>query len=876
MDTPRVENRINRVAFQVALGARNGLFRSIRHGVVGLAAAGLSACLLVVGPAGAVDLASVNNNGAPGNSSSNGVATNGDGSIVVFYSNADNLVPADTNQVRDVFLRDRNTHTTERVSVSSSGEQANGASHATGSSPVVSADGQVVAFYSDATNLVADDTNHQSDVFVRRRGSAAVTERVSVATDGTEGNGPSVNPSISADGRFVAFQSRASNLVPDDTNNAADIFVRDTCISNGTAVPSCTPSTERVCDVQPNAYSFSPSISANPDDPSLDGRFVAFTSAATNLGGTSDPDTNGALDIFVCDRTTGQIERVSLGEGGVQGNGDSILPAISGNGLVVGFKSLATNLVPNDTNGVVDVFVRDRAANTTERISVNIVGGNANDFSFPPTLNVDGRFVGFGSYATNLVTGDSNTTSDVFVRDRQIGVTKQADVNDSGEEANAGSPDVVPALSSDGKLIGFVSFATNLVPVNTNQMSNVFAAVNPFYGPGMCPDGTCPDGLVCVRGSCVTPTPTRTASRTPTPPPTATATKTPTPTATFMPCTTDEQCPQGKHCRTGFCKIERPCDDTDPAVDRTQCRVREACINDLCECGGDCNLDGYVLVNEVNRAVQILGGAPLSQCPAADTDGKGGVMANEVMLAVINLAEGCVQEGQPLIFAHDRGGMVTFTVGSVSGSPGQDANVTIGMSGGGGDLAAAQLDLLFDPTVLDVGDPRSACTKDPRLSQDVLVVTTPDDPAPDGKRRLRLFVGDVTAPITPFADGAIATCTFHINSGAAAVPATLAADRLNASDARGNVFGSQAVSGGVSILIATPTPVPAPTPAAACPGDCDGDGEVFVNEVTVAVRILAGEVPLSECPAADADGDGEVFVTDVTRAVLSLGHGCPQ
>ena len=156
-------------------------------------------------------------------------------------------------------------------------------------------------------------------------------------------------------------------------------------------------------------------------------------------------------------------------------------------------------------------------------------------------------------------------------------------------------------------------------------------------------------------------------------------------------------------------------------------------------------------------------------------------------------------------------------------------------------------------------------------------VTMPDDPpAPDGMRRLRLFIGDLTTPIATFADGGIATCTFRIKSAAIAAPVKLAADRLNVGDARGDTFGSQAVSGGVSILIATPTPVPAPTPGVACPGDCDGDGEVFVNEVTMAVRILAGDAPLSECPAADADGDGEVLVTDVTRAALSLGLGCPQ
>jgi hypothetical protein len=104
----------------------------------------------------------------------------------------------------------------------------------------------------------------------------------------------------------------------------------------------------------------------------------------------------------------------------------------------------------------------------------------------------------------------------------------------------------------------------------------------------------------------------------------------------------------------------------------------------------------------------------------------------------------------------------------------------------------------------------------------------------------------------------------------------LAADRLNVGDARGNVFGSQAVSGGVSILVPAPTAGPGSGSGVTCPGDCDGDGEVFVNEVTLAVRVLAGVTPLSACPAADADGDGEVFVSDVTRAVLSLGMGCGQ
>ncbi|HJW12164.1 MAG TPA: hypothetical protein VJ598_10275, partial [Albitalea sp.] len=316
-----------------------------------------------------VELVSVNMVGSSGNATSSGVAANFDGSFVAFYSNATDLVHGDTNQVRDVFLRDRVNGTTERVSLNSMGEQANDASHATGFPPAIDADGQIVAFYSDASNLVPDDTNDQSDVFVRLR-STGKTERVSLSTAGQQGNGPSLNPSINGDGQLVAFQSRASNLVPNDQNGLSDIFVRDR--GNST--------TERVCDtVEPNGFSSAPSISAN-------GRFVAFTSAATNLV-PGMPDVNGQLDIFVCDRTTGAIDLASVSTEGIQGNGDSILPAISEDGRFVAFKSLASNLVPDDRNNVVDVFVRDRVAHTTERVSVNFLGRDANDASFPPSIS---------------------------------------------------------------------------------------------------------------------------------------------------------------------------------------------------------------------------------------------------------------------------------------------------------------------------------------------------------------------------------------------------------------------------------------------------------------------------------------------------------
>ncbi|HVM96814.1 MAG TPA: hypothetical protein VMT89_10510, partial [Candidatus Acidoferrales bacterium] len=191
-----------------------------------------------------IRLLSVNAATTSGNGASNGVAVSSDGTVGAFYSDATDLVPSDTNQARDVFVRDANAGTMERVSVSSSGSQANGPSHLAGGRVAVSGDGDVVAFYSLATNLVTGDTNQQPDVFVRVR-SLGVTQRVSVASDGTQGDGASVLPSISSDGRLIAFQSEADNLVPGDTNHVADIFVHD----------RITGLTERVCNLQGNKSS---------------------------------------------------------------------------------------------------------------------------------------------------------------------------------------------------------------------------------------------------------------------------------------------------------------------------------------------------------------------------------------------------------------------------------------------------------------------------------------------------------------------------------------------------------------------------------------------------------------------------------------------
>jgi len=502
---------------------------------------GIGASQSPFGPA--IELVSVSIFGTSGNDASSGVAVNADGNFVVFWSDATNLIPMDREGLRDVFERKRLLpQTTQRMSVNSAGVAANADSHAQGGAPAVNGDGQLVAFYSTATNLVPTDTNGQTDVFLRQVGSST-TELISVSSNGTQGNGPSLYPSISADGRFVAFQSEATNLAPGDTNAMADIYVRDR-VSN---------TTERLCPaIEGNGFAITPAISA-------DGNVVAFASNSTNL---VPVDTNRRIDIFVCDRRNGMIDIISINDAGEPGNGDSILPAIDLDGSLVAFKSTATNLVPNDFNGVVDVFARDRTAMHTERISVNTNGGDANDASFPPSVDYNGRFVAFGSAANNLVPNDFNSVSSVFVRDRMNGVTFLVDVNERGEQANNGTPDIPPGVSGDGRSIGFVSMASNLTPNDTNENLDVFITSNPALGCCQCPDRCemfqpegCPTDCElradseCIDATCIpfgmpTPTPTGDSTITPTETPGG---GTPTPTPTNTPCPTNLpsccQCP---------------------------------------------------------------------------------------------------------------------------------------------------------------------------------------------------------------------------------------------------------------------------------------------------------------------------------------------
>jgi Tol biopolymer transport system component len=396
---------------------------------------------------------SVSSAGVQGSGNSQVPSISSDGRCVAFASNSSDLVAGDTNFVDDVFVRDRQTGTTERVSVSSSGVQGDSYSGV----PAISADGRFVAFHSLASNLVAGDLNGLDDIFVRDRQSGT-TELASVATGGAQGNSWCGSPSISADGRFVAFESLASNLVAGDTNMHWDIFVRDRLNGTTERVSVATGGTEG------NSLSVDPALSA-------DGRCVAFQSLASNLVAN---DGNAWEDIFVRDRLSGTTEIVSVATGGGQGNFTSSGPSISADGRLVVFWGYASNLVPGDTNASADVFVHDRQSGVTERVSIATGGaqGGGDSGTLGIAISADGRCVAFQSHATNLIANDANGYGDVFVHDLQSGTTERMSVGAAGAEADDSSTDA--AISADGRFMAFQSLASNLVAGDTNLSEDVF------------------------------------------------------------------------------------------------------------------------------------------------------------------------------------------------------------------------------------------------------------------------------------------------------------------------------------------------------------------------------------------------------------------
>lgn len=422
---------------------------------------------------------SVGAGGVRANAQAFGEALSADGHFAVFSSEADNLVPGDTNGFYDVFVRDvRNGHT-ERVSVGTGGVQ--GDAFSSGGS--VSADGRYVAFSSDSDNLVPGDANGTSDVFVRDRLTGR-TERLTTGDPAQQQPGGSDSPSISWNGRYVAFASGRSDLVPGDDNGVADIFVADRWTGTTTRATVGADGTEA------DRASTQPVISA-------DGSRVGFISRAGNpLPGEGDPAEGvaaaatppeqrsaaraGAADpqiakprvypFYVRDLRAGRTTGGSVGTDGALTWANS--GSLSADGRYAVFTSNSPDVVPGDTNDEIDVFVHDLVTGRTRSASAAADGSGANGPSYDAVISADGRRVYFSSAADNLVAGDSNQAEDVFRRDLWTGTVERVSVAADGTQSSGSS--YAPAIDALGTSVLFDSDDGTLVPQDTDGHPDVF------------------------------------------------------------------------------------------------------------------------------------------------------------------------------------------------------------------------------------------------------------------------------------------------------------------------------------------------------------------------------------------------------------------
>ncbi len=374
-----------------------------------------------------------------------------DGRYVVFTSISDGLTPGDANFSQDGFLHDRTTGATSRVTLANGGGEANSGAGEIG----LSDDGRYIVFGSAASNLVAVDINAQPDVFVYDR-VANSTTIVSVATGGAQSNNLTLDPAISADGRYVVFASYADNLVAGDTNGGPDIFVHDRSSGATTRASLANGGGEGA-------------VGGGKGSISADGRYVIFDSVGANF---VSGDANGQADIFVHDRQTSATTRVSVSSGGVEGNNGSGAPAMSPDGRYTVFESVASNLVAGDTNGVSDVFLHDRLTGETRRASVASDGSEGTGASTRPDVTEDGRYVSFISASANLVPGDTNGFADAFVHDVLTGATVRVNLGVGGVEADGAVQNI--SMSAFCPHVALESTATNLVPSDANGVADVF------------------------------------------------------------------------------------------------------------------------------------------------------------------------------------------------------------------------------------------------------------------------------------------------------------------------------------------------------------------------------------------------------------------
>lgn len=329
-----------------------------------------------------------------------------------------------------------------------------GAGVAVGSTADAHGEGRFVAFVSSAAGI-GNTTGVKRQVFWRDR-LTGETVLVSANGSGTEGNGDSFAPAISADGLWVVFESYASNLVVNDANGVRDVFIWSaTAPGNGVQRISVGPGNNEA-----NAESYEPAISA-------DGKIVAFSSGASNLSaGVSGTST---INVYRRDLSTGSNTLVSSNSAGTGVGGSH--PAMSEDGNRLAFYSISTTLVNGDTNGLWDIFVYDHAQASLARVSLTATGGERNQGTesisrvVAPSISGNGRYVAFATTATNMVSGDTNAAQDVFVVDTQTGSVVRASVNSMGAQGNGDSPvgqGESVALSYDSSWIAFTTASSNL------------------------------------------------------------------------------------------------------------------------------------------------------------------------------------------------------------------------------------------------------------------------------------------------------------------------------------------------------------------------------------------------------------------------------
>lgn len=389
--------------------------------------------------------------GALGSGSSFTPSISGNGAWIAFSSIATNLVDTPVNGQEQVYLRNRLDGTTILVSAGPGGVPGNRAS----SYPSVSFNGEFVAFESEASNLVTDDGNRfTSDVFLFERAAGTIT-LISRNAPGASANAPSGLPSLSADGRWVAFLSAADNLTVDDAGFEFDIFLHDRLGQT----PLKRVSASRL-GTSADGENYYPSISA-------DGRFVAFASEAQLL---SD-DRNNREDIYVFDRQSGSLERASVTSSGTGGNGDSTLPSISADGRFVVFASSAPNLT-GSSSGTIQAMLRDRTERTTVMISKNLSGRTSESDVILPVISGNGRFVAFASDARDLARHTYSIFPQIYILDRLSGALGPVTFNELGHAAAEAS--FFASMSEDGQFMAFQSRGFNLVPADGNSTSDVF------------------------------------------------------------------------------------------------------------------------------------------------------------------------------------------------------------------------------------------------------------------------------------------------------------------------------------------------------------------------------------------------------------------